>query len=107
MPEVKEVTYTLEIDAERYKSLPFMAYGGATFPQGSFETTAEILLAVLGKPPEILDNNESSWREGNYRAILSWLDKLDFDGTFPLYSIAQPSGNPINWTVKSQIRGLI
>ena len=83
-----------------------MAYGGATFPPGSFETTAEILLGVLGTPPEILGKNQLSWREGNYRAILSWLNNLELLGTVQLFSIAQSDSNFTGWTVKSQIRGI-
>lgn len=106
MPEKKDVTYTIEIDMERYKSLPHMAYGGGTYPVGSFPASAEVLLGTLGHPAEVTDSQWNSFHEGNYRAILGWLDRLDPIGTASLISVNEPTQNPISWTIKTQIRGI-
>lgn len=106
MPEKKTVTYTIEIDSERYKTLPIWGYGGVGYPPGSFPATAEILLATLGHPEEVTDTVYNSWHEGNYKALLAWLDRLDFEGTSQLMQINEPTQNPISWTIKTQIRGI-
>jgi len=106
MPENKTVTYTIEIDMERYKTLPIWGYGGVGYPVGSFEATAEVLLATLGHPPEITDSRWNTFHEGNYKAILAWINKLDPEGISQLYSVNDPTQNPISWTIKTQIRGI-
>lgn len=106
MPDNKVVTYTIKIDSERYKSLPFMAYGGNGFPVGSFETTADILLQTLGIPQEILSTNSLSWREGNHTAIMGWLNSLQFIGDFSLFSQDQKQSDGTVVVVKSKINGV-
>lgn len=106
MPELKTAIYTLEIDFEQYQTLPIWGYGGVGYPKGSFEASAEILLAALGTPNEITTGNISSWTQGNYRALLSWVKNLNFLGTSKLYSINDPNQNPISWTIRSQIKGI-
>lgn len=106
MPILKTVTYTIEIDAERYARLPHMAYGGVTYPVGSFQTSAEILKGVLGHPAEIPDRIWWKFDLGNFNAIKAWLNKSELIGTFPLFSVSEPTQSPITWTIKTQIRGI-
>jgi hypothetical protein len=106
MPELKTAIYTLEIDGEKYKSLPIWTNLGSYKNEGNIVESAEILLAALGTPDEITKGNISSWKQGNYRALLAWVRKLDPEGTSQLYSINDPKQNPISWTIKSQIKGI-
>jgi hypothetical protein len=106
MPENKTVTYTIVLDTERYNSLPFMGYGGTTYPRGSFEATAKVLMIALGHPKEVSDMSWWEFYDGNYKAILKWLDSLDFIGTKPLFVVNDPTQLPISWTVKTQIKGI-
>ena len=106
MPENKTVTYTIVLDTERYNSLPFMGYGGGTYPRGSFEATATVLMIALGHPKEVSDMNWNQFYDGNYKAILKWLDSLAFIGTKPLFVVNDPTQLPISWTVKTQIKGI-
>ena len=106
MQELKTAIYTLEIDGEKYKSLPIWNNLGSYKNEGNIVESAEILLDALGTPDEITTGNISSWKQGNYRALLSWVRKLDPEGTSQLYSINDPKQNPISWTIKSQIKGI-
>lgn len=106
MQEFKTAIYTLEIDGEKYKSLPIWNNRGSYKDEGNIVETAEILLGALGIPDEITKGNISSWKQGNYRALLAWVRALDPNGTTLLYSINDPKQNPISWTIKSQIKGI-
>jgi hypothetical protein len=106
MPVKKDVTYTIEIDAERYFQMPYFAYGGQGHPPGSLEATAEIMMTVLGNPPEMPDGIYNSWRLNNFNAIKAWIESNDFGGVIPLASVNEPTQNPISWTIKTQIRCL-
>lgn len=106
MPEFKTAIYTLEIDGEKYKSLPIWTTPGSRLDNGSIQESAEILLSALGTPDELTPGNISSWKQGNYGALLAWVRNLDPEGTSQLYSISDPKQNPISWTIKSQIRGV-
>ena len=70
------------------------------------QESAEILLATLGIPDELTKANIDLWRQGNYFALVSWVGHLLPEGTSQLYSISDPTQNPITWTIKSQIRGI-
>ena len=106
MPELKTAIYTLEIDGEKYKSLPMWTNRGSWKVQANILESAEILLAALGTPIELTTGNIGSWKQGNYEALLFWLRSFTLDGTSQLYSINDPKQNPISWTIKSQIKGI-
>lgn len=106
MAEKRTAIYTIEIDGAKYKTLPIWKTPGSRLDNGSIQESAEILLATLGIPDELTKANIDLWRQGNYFALVSWVGHLLPEGTSQLYSISDPTQNPITWTIKSQIRGI-
>lgn len=78
MKKNKIITYTIEIDREKYNTLPYVKALSDPNSKESAEQTADILLPFVTNIREINLKNVNSWDRGNYKALVSWVYTGEF-----------------------------
>ena len=107
MENKKLITYTLEIDREKYNTLPVVKALNDPNLKGSAELTADILLPFVTNIKEINLNNVNSWDSGNYKALVSWAGRGEFLGESKLFQQSQGLVEGLEIIVATKIKGIV
>lgn len=107
MENKKLITYILEIDREKYNTLPYVKSLNDPNAKESAEQTAEILLPFLTNIKEININNVNSWDRGNYKALVSWVYSGEFLRESKLFQQSQGLVDGVEVIVATKIKGIV
>lgn len=108
MKKNKIITYTIEIDREKYNTMPVIKALSDPNLKGAAELTADILLPFVTGLKEVDIKNVNSWDQGNYKALVYWAGRGEFLGETKL--MQQSQGEDETGTeifVVSKIKGVV
>lgn len=103
IPNLKTVTYTLEVDQAYRESLPNPYV--FTNDQGRAESV-EIIARAFGLPKELLQENINGWDAALTSGANAWLDVRYTPGELGIYGTAQGTPGRYTWNVVAIIKSL-
>lgn len=107
MENTKTITYTIELDSEKYQTLPIIKAHFDQDIKSSAEDTALILIPYVTDLKEVNIKNQSYWRQQNLKALIAWAGSGNFLGEKTL--MQQSQGKDDTGTeifVVSKIKGI-